>query len=358
MKLTIAWNVWNTYEDVLLGSEIARMQTAETGLFSDLMLISQGGYPEPPTADEARYLDGHHTVAIDETHPMIARHGKFRGVFRVLNGIRHAFELARDRGSDVAVVTNGDAWCLSMERLHALLARPDVARAAVSARVGTVTGLDLNYGAFAPFFDDHFLILNIAECDRLGVFAYDEPRAYRSHFVDYGGIHYMLGALFDERVPPGAFNAYTHVEDGLNHFGEKSAFSLLPWQYQPSLAFLHANCAQEPDLHPLRAALLRHQGLDRFPAVAQYCQRHPAPPGTFASQGECVFYRQTWAQRLAVRLQTLPLDLYYAAGRRLVYDRRARLAAALFGPAADPRPAYARYRGVLPMALASRRRAG
>ena len=355
MKLTIAWNVWNNYQDVLLGSEITRLQNSDAGLFDSLHLISQGGYPEPPSLRESRYLDAYFHISINEELDWLKSHIKYKGVYRVLNGIRHAYQYARRNGCDYAMITNGDAWCLDLRKLERLLSDDAVKRSAVSARIGLVTGLDLSWGSYVPFFDDHFIILNIPLCEQHGVFEYDEPKAYRAHFADFGGIHYMLGALFDERVPLGLFHSYTHEENCVNHFGEKCGYSFLPWQYQPEYSFLHANCAQEPNLHPLRAAMLRFKGLDQYPEVAAYCRSFPSNPHEFGKTAEYVYYRQTLMEHAKINLLWWPRKTYYRALRHLRYKRYTRVKRTHL-PAADPFKYYDLYRNVIPQALASRRR--
>lgn len=357
MKLTIAWNVWKNYDEVLLGSEIARLSERERSRFESLRLIAQGGYEVPPSPAESRHLDAYFHVAIREDYPAIKIHGKYKAAYRVLEGLKNAYRYAAENGSDYALVTNADAWCLDHDRLAALLEDPEVRRCAISARVGKVTGLWLSWGDYVPVFDDHFLIINVAECRRHGVFDYDEPKTYRCHFPGYGGIHYMLGALFDERVPPGLFNAYTDLSDCVNHFGEPSGFSLLPWQFQPSYAFLHANCAQEPFLHPLRAEQLRLYGLDRFPEAGAYCARHPRGRAVAADR-----------ERGYAFLRRTPLDALRCAAifglKRLnhAYQRHVVHRAWLKHenrPRSDGRMGalshYDRYAHVLPPTLASRR---
>ena len=140
MKLTIAWNVWNNYEDLLLGSEIARLQNEELGVFDTLHLISQGGYPKPPSNRESRYIDGHFLIEIQENLKLLEIHVKYRASLRVLEGLRHAYEYARQKGDDYALVTNGDAWCLDIRKLKRLLQEDGVKQSALSARIGLVTG--------------------------------------------------------------------------------------------------------------------------------------------------------------------------------------------------------------------------
>lgn len=355
MNLTVVWNVWNNYQDTLLGSEMVRLANQEKQRFKKLFLVSQGGYCIAPSEAQMRYLDQHLEVVIDEENALIDYHPKYRGVFRVLNGLRQAYEVALAQGSDFAVVTNADAWCLDLDKLAALLERRDVRESAVSARIGLVTGLDINFGAYVPFFDDHFIVLNIALCRQYNVFNYKEPKAYKAHLSGFGGIHYMLGAIMDERVPIGLFNAYTNLADCVNHFGEKSGFSLLPWQYQPSHAFLHANCEQEPDLHPLRAGMLRLHGLDRFPAIRAYCELYSAE-NVMAVEGDYVYYRQTWKEKLIVQRGIFSYRVYQWLLRKVRYNFYAPTRAKIAGERSDALQYFDAYSGVLPLALASRRR--
>ena len=292
MKLTVAWNVWSNYLDTALGSEIVRLENEQQHLFEALHLISQGGYPEPPTRAQSQYLDGHFDVAYPEV-PLIQAHAKFKGVFRVIEGIQKAYEYASAHGDDFALVTNGDAWPLSLLKLNAVLQSSAVQNAAVSMRVGSLTGLSINFGNRVPLFDDHFIILNVAKCKTLGVFAYDHSaRFFRPHFGHMGGIHYILCCWADQRVPEGAFHIYTDVADTVNHYGDWMGWNLLPWQYQLSTGFLHANCAQVPTLNTLRAAFLHDLGFTRYPLVARYYQDTAPDPHAFTRRHGVLVYKK------------------------------------------------------------------
>lgn len=352
MKITIAWNVWDNYEDVLLGSEIARRCNDESRLF-ELRLISQGGFPVPPSPEEAQYLDCHLSVTYDKSNLILNAHVKYAGVLRVLGGVRQAFEYGRANNSDFVIITNADAWLLDLHKLHSLLSRSDVGSAAIAARVGPATGLNLNYGACAPFFDDHFIILNVPLCERYSVFTHANPKYFRSHFPLYGGIHYALIALMDECVPPGKFLAYTDLRDCVNHYGENSGFSLLPWQFQPSYAFLHANCFQEPLLHALRAENLRFRGLDRFPKVREYCNRHPGHDRDFRRKAGYVVFRKPFEPR--VRMAALQRRIVDSVRRRIGYPKVAELNRRLGGYERNSLVFFDSYKHVLTMDIATRR---
>ena len=355
MKLAIAWNVWNNYEDLLLGSEIVRLQNEEFSVFDSLHIISQGGYPEPPSNDQSLYIDQHFSISINIDHRFIQQHTKFRAMFRVLKGAQHAFQYASQQGCDYALVTPADSWCLDIRKMADLLEDPVVKHSAWSARIGLVTGLDLCWGSYVPWFDDHFMILNIPLCEKYGVFDYDEPRAHDPHFFDFGSIHYVWNALIDERVPQGLFNPYTHMEDCVNHFGEKSGLGLLPWQYQPKYNFLHANCFEEPNLHSLRAELLSFKGLDRYPAVLEYCKQFKSDSRQFLKSDEYVFYRQTWMEKARVAAHWLPRRLYWKALKQLKYQTYVQVKGEL-NAGFDPIKYYDLYEDVLPYSLTSRRR--
>jgi len=274
MKITLAWNVWNNHDDVLLGSEIVRYDNKINSVFDKIELISQGGYDIPPNIQQQKYLDQYYHISEGKGLNMLEKHPKYAGVYRVLDGIKNAYYHALKNNSDYAVVTNGDAWLFSLEKLKGLLNRADVSGSAISARVGKMTGMLLNYGRYAPFFDDHFLVLNIRKCKKYSVFNYETPKAYNANFADFGGVHYMLGCLMDERVPQGMFNSYTDMNDCINHYGEQSGLSLLPLQYQASFNFLHANCKQDESLHHLRAEYIRHFGFGELPECKKYYHQY------------------------------------------------------------------------------------
>lgn len=331
MKLTIAWNVWNNYLDTALGSEIVRCENDARRTFDALHLVSQGGYPEPPSPEYARYLDAHVPVAYPEGLPLLEVHAKFKGVFRVLEGMQRAFRDAAARGDDFVVVTNGDAWFLDVVKLRSLLQSERVQRAAVSMRVGWLTGLAVNFGNRVPLMDDHFMIFNVAECTRLGVFDYDHSaRFFRSHFGHMGGMHYLLMCFLNERVPAGAFHVYSALEDTLNHYGDFTGWNLLPWQYQPSFGFLHANAAQVPSLHRLRAAFLHDLGYTRYPLVRKYWEETAPDPALFRRRRGVLVYKKPVRRALREALYWLPYRCYTACMRPWY----ARQYAAL--PASDP----------------------
>ena len=353
MKLTIIWNVWDNYQDTLLGSEIARLSNNKKKLFAQLKLYTQGGYKTPPSKFELKYLDGHLNVSINDRHPLIKFHKKYRGVFRILNGIRQAYDTAVGDGADFAIVTNGDAWCLNLKLLKKLLLRKDIFDNAVSTRIGNVTGLDINFGKYVPFFDDHFMILNINLCQKHKVFNYSEPKAYDSHFVHFGGIHYLLGNMMDERVPQGFFNAYTDLTDCVNHFGERSGYSLLPWQYQPEFSFLHANCHQDPNLHSLRASMLRHHKLDRFPQCNLYCNKYPKN-SKIKTKGDYVFFNQSIKDKLFIFMAIFPHKIYHMLLRNFKYNKYNNLKSVLLNNSETSIKYYNNYNDIYPISIASR----
>ncbi len=296
MKLTVAWNVWDNYLDVALGSEILRRENEQTKHFQELHLISQGGYPEPPSREYAQYLDGHFFVAYPDV-PLIAFHVKYKGVLRVLEGIQRAFRYAEVRGHDFVLVTNGDAWPLSIEKLFRILSDPAVTEAAVSMRVGSLTGLELNFGSRVPLFDDHFIILNVRECTTSGVFDYDHSaRFFRPHHPS--ALHYLLCLFVDQRVPAGKFHIYSDISDTMNHYGDWMGWNLLPWQYQLSTGFLHANCAQVFSLNALRAAFLNDLGFTRYPLVARYYRDVVPDPLLFTRRNGMLVYKKPLSRRV------------------------------------------------------------
>lgn len=356
MNLTIAWNVWSNYADLLLGSEIARLENDRVRAFERLHLISQGGYPEPPSAEQARYLDTHQVVTVDESIDYIKNHPMGGAYHRVLTGLKLAYDWASMAGSDFALVTNADAWCLDLMKLKRLLEREDIARSAVSVRIGLVTALEMTFGDFVPFFDDHFIIVNVRRCRELGVFAYQgTPKTYEAHFLGYGGIHYLFIPYLDEVVPPGMLHVYSDSSDCLNHFGERSGYSLLPWQYQPAFGFLHSNDHEEPAVGLLRAELFRHLGLAAYPAVGGYCEGRSAATAGFSYTADGVHFRQPWHRRAKIRILFEVIRSYYRVLRLLKYKRFAAVKQQLCGGDRGTLVYFERYWDVLPLTLSSRR---
>lgn len=320
MKITIAWNVWNNYLDTALDSEILHLENQSKRVFDELHLISQGGYPEPPTDTYSQYLDDHFFIDCPKI-PLLEVHPKFVGVFRVIEGIQKAFIYAKKHNHDYAVVTQGDAWFLSVEKLYNLLLKEEITRAAVSARTGLVTGLELNFGSCVPIFDDHFIILNIKECLKHNVFDYDHSaKFFRPHFGHIGGIHNILCCLVDQRVPRGKFYIYTFMADAISQYGDYCGWRLLPWQYQPSTGFLHANCAQMPALNGLRAVLLHDFGYTKYPLIKEYYEKVSPDFTKFTRRHGVVVYKRKLRRKINTALYWQMRKLYHSFLRRK-YER-------------------------------------
>ncbi|HKZ56336.1 MAG TPA: hypothetical protein VJ024_01395 [Thermodesulfovibrionales bacterium] len=320
MKITIAWNVWNNYLDTALGSEILRLENQSKGIFDELHLISQGGYPEPPSGKYSQYLDGHFFVDYPKV-PLIEVHPKFVGVFRVIEGIQKAFRYAEQHHHDFAVITNADGWFLSIEKLYGLLRKEELQNAAVSMRIGLVTGLELNFGSCVPLFDDHFMILNVRECQKHRVFDYDHSaRFFAPHFGHMGGIHNILCCFTEQRVPKGKFYIYTSMEDALGQYGDYCGWRLLPWQYQPSTAFLHANCAQMPSLNGLRAAFLRDFGYTKYPLIKEYYEEVSPDCKKFIRRHGVLVYKRDIKRKTIITLYWQIRKIYHHFLRRK-YER-------------------------------------
>jgi len=311
-KLLIAWNVWNNYEDLEIGSEIARELNRRTNAFEKLTIISQGGYPDPPSENQQQHLDEHCFINVDERWPLVSVHKKFFGIYRVLEGIANAYRKGIEYGTDFALITNSDAWALDFQKLKALLSRREINKSAVALRVGQNCGNNLNVGSFAPFFDDHFIILNISNCKQLKIFESSwPPKVYSTPFIQFGSMHYLLYALCNEIIPPGHLSAYTFLRDAVNHYGEFSGSNLLPWQYQPSFGFLHANCDQVSKLHPLRASMLRKFKLDSLPKAQRYCSRYSNGTLPIKENGEFVYYRRRIFSKLFAHMLKAKARLQY-----------------------------------------------
>lgn len=355
MKLLMAWNVWDNYSDLLLGSEIASMQNDELKVFNSLNIISQGGYKYPPNKDQSKYIDKHYDIEIDETNRFIELDSKFKGMLRVLRGIENAYQHALQIQSDYVLVTNADAWCLDLSKLKELLLDKRISNSAISARVGRVSGLDINWGDYVPFFDDHFIIINVAICKQNRVFEKNIYNFFEPNFGEYGGIHYALFAMMDEIIPEGLFYAYTDMSDCLNHFGELSGLSLLPWQFQPSLGFLHANCEQEFSMHSLRAKTLSHLNLDRFPNVGEYCTKYSSSKINFIFVKNLPAFKVSLKSKLTTHIFFSIYDLLRDLLMHLSYKKYNKLKYKIINKGQFQIQNYKRYRKVGSFLLTQRR---
>ncbi|MDB4794822.1 hypothetical protein OAG73_01315 [bacterium] len=354
MNVTIAWNVWNNYLDLKLGSEIARSINDEGRIFSKLNLISQGGHPDPPSDSDAKYIQKHFDISFDKNNSYIQNHIKYKGVNRVLRGILNAYKYASKVGSDFVVITNGDAWFLDLIKLKELFNHEKVKSSAISTRVGLVTGLDISWGNYVPFFDDHFIILNVPLCEKHGIFKKNRFKSFDPNLGNYGGIHYFLYALMDEIVPPGLFYPYTDLSGCVNHYGENCGFSLLPWQYQPKYGFLHANCEQEPFLHPLRAALLRRLKLDSYTETKKYCQDYPANNQIVAGMYSPKF-RISLKDKLKIILPDIVNDILKDFLKEIKFKKFNKMKSLAYGRNVDPITHYNHYRCVKGLLISQRR---
>ncbi len=278
-KITYALNVWNTYGEILLNFEILKKLNEGKKLFAEINCISMGGYPEPPSPKDSIY-----SVHYNIPTPQIAtgRHNKYQALYRVLEGFKFAYKIALERGDDFVIVTNSDAWILDIDKFHQLLSSPKMQDCAIGCRIGVLTGLKLNMGPMLPQIDDHFLVINVKQCQKFKVFDYDTTvKCYHSKFEEIGGIHNVLGQLFCTRVPEDKLYIYSHADTSIGQYGDYSGWNLLPWQLELENMFLHANCMQLNDLHFLRAALLRHLKLDRFEHIKSYCAEYPIKSSPF-----------------------------------------------------------------------------
>tara|TARA_B100001175_G_C19485942_1_gene629796 strand:+ start:251 stop:1315 length:1065 start_codon:yes stop_codon:yes gene_type:complete len=310
MKLNIFWNVYDNYFDSLLGSEIIYNLNKEYNSFEELKLYSQGGYHVAPEKHHLKYLEEHFNIEINENHELIKIHQKYKGVLRVLNGIKNAYKVSLKNNADFAIVTNADSWFLDIEELKNLLNQENTLNNSISMRVGIVSGLEINYGDYIPFFDDHFMILNINLCKKHKVFEHLNLDEFNPHFVNYGGIHYMIGTLLDQIVPQNQLNIYTNLLECVNHYGERSGFSLLPWQYDPNLSFLHANCHQEDYLNYLRASILKQKGLDNFVFSKAYCNSFKNHK-LINSNRKFVYFKKTIKNQILFLINYYPIKLYH-----------------------------------------------
>ncbi len=270
MKVTFAWQVYNNYDDVLYSSEIIYNLNLRNKCFKNLAQISQGGYEEPPTKIQTKYLNKHFNISVDTNNILVKKYKKHIGILRLIKGYENAFKFAETNKSDFLIISNADSCILDIQPLYEILKSKKMSNSCLGIRKGYIGGISFNSGSYVPFFDDHFLIFNIRQCKLEKVFKYKELKFLDNTFIDFFGIHYFIKCFLDERVPSHKVFEYTNLLDAVNHYGENCGPSLLPIQFQKKLKFLHANTTHSKKINKLRAFYFKLYNLDEFEETKKY----------------------------------------------------------------------------------------
>tara|TARA_Y100000768_G_C23959243_1_gene674422 strand:- start:373 stop:1443 length:1071 start_codon:yes stop_codon:yes gene_type:complete len=273
MNVTFAWQVYNNYDDVLYTSEIVENLNKENKFFKDLFQISQGGFEIPPSKLQSKYLNKHFNIDIESNNELVKKFKKHIGILRLVKGYKNAFIYANKKKSDFLIISNADSCILDLKPLYNILKSNKMSECCIGIRKGFIGGISFNSGSFVPFYDDHFLIFNIEECNKYKVFDYLELNFWENTLIDFFGIHYFIKCFLDERVPPGKVYEYTNLQDTVNHYGENCGSSLLPIQFQKKLKILHANTTHNKKIDRLRAAYFKLYKFDRYKEISNYVQK-------------------------------------------------------------------------------------
>ena len=274
MKVCFAWQVYNNYDDVLYTSEILYNLNKKNKLFDKLLQISQGGYKDPPTKIQSQYLNNHFNIYIDTNNELIKKFNKHIGILRLIEGYKNAFRFAEENESEYLIISNADSCILDIKPLNNILQSEKMKMSCVGIRKGYIGGIGFNSGSYVPFFDDHFLIINIKECKLQKVFEYDNLKFLNNTLIDFYGIHYFIKCFLDERIPANKVYEYTNLLDTVNHHGEHCGSSLLPIQFQKSLKFLHANTTHSKKIDSLRANYFKLYNFDEFQETKKYINKY------------------------------------------------------------------------------------
>lgn len=292
-KIGVFWNVYDNYNDILLGSEILRHFESTNEYFAQIMLWAGGGYHLPPDETQKQFLDQYFNIELHPSIDLQDAHSKYTGCYRVLAGLIKALELGNENALDYIIVTNGDAWLLDAKKLENLIKRKSVAEHLISVRSAPGHGLWLDNFSYSPYIDDHFMIFNLKKIkshhiDMLKLLSISKPI-----FLFDGGIHYFLLHMFEKTFSAGDVSVYCDGSTCVNHYGEFCGGSLLPLNYQIDTAFLHANCAQVDSLHSIRAKFLIFHKLNTLDYCGAYCEKYISSTDPGINKLRQVFKRRT-----------------------------------------------------------------
>lgn len=273
-KISILWNLWNNFEDLLLGSEIASNFKKINNKYDEIYLWGSSRCPILPKKKYTQYLDDYIQIELPRKLNFNDKHLKIKAAYSVLKGFLLAIDKSIKLNLDYAIITNVDAWMLDSQKLINLLESKVVNENSISIRSYYGSGLfskDINY---FPYIDDHFIIVNIKKFNPNNLKKMTKIINKFPLFLNDGGIHYLLLNIFESCLDHNKLGIYNSGDFCLNHYGEKTYGTLIPLQYQSNTAFLHANCSQVEELHAIRAKFLMYHHLYNLKFCKKYCTKH------------------------------------------------------------------------------------
>lgn len=297
MKILVSINVWNEFEDMKLMSEILKLENSNKKIFKNLDIVASSGFPDKPNKEELRYIDKFNKI--DNTkiknYKLVKEFGeKYESHFRILENYVEIYNYSLQNNYDFIIFTNADAWILNLNKLKELLERKDIIQTAVSLRVGNVVGTDITSYNFIPFFDDHYVIMNMSKCKELNILKNLPKILYDPIFVEYGGFHYQFQIFWEEIVPVGYLNYYTDMNNSLNHYGEASGMTTIPFQYDIKFDFMHSNSSKLKKLHYLRVKILKKFNFNKYPNCSDYCLKYKDNKNKYKEVYKIPFFKDTF----------------------------------------------------------------
>ena len=318
MKLLISWNSWSNYDDILINSEMCR-ELNKNKIFSKLYLCAQSAYKNSPTNKQLTYLNKFFKIKTELDNVKNIDVNKTLVPARIFAGYKIAYEYALEKGCDFAIVTNADAWFLNFKKLKKLLLNNKVQEACISSRVGKLTYLFSNFGTYAPFFDDHFLIININECKKYNIFKSIDLNLENS--IYNGGFDYQFLKFLDFYVPKNKHYIYSDMSKSTNHFGGKNNCSLLPFIYENQFGFLHANVAVDNYLHYLRAKIIELNNLNNTKFTKIYCDQYSSKSNYYHEFDGSVYFKPLLSYKIKIFFYIILRQFYYSFLRIFKYNK-------------------------------------
>lgn len=303
MKLLYSINLWEEFDDLLLGSEIIKMQNKNSNTFDEIKIIAQSGSDIKPNKEQLKHVDEYYKIPRLKRDPKNRAQETFEKYFismRILSSYQRAYNKGVLYNCDFAIVNNADSWVLDINKIHKVLKDKKINESAVSLRIGKVLGTNIALGDFVPYYDDHFLIINIKVCKKLNLFNRDLSLYRDPIFLNYGGFHYMLQLYLEELVPKKYFNAYTDMSESYNHYGERSGMVIVPFQFQKDLSLMHANCHSFKKLHFLRAKMLEIYRLDQFENTSKYIKKYNSKKIKIVMEREKCFFKKNFFNKIMI----------------------------------------------------------
>ena len=319
MNITIGWNCWSNYEDVLLGSEILKQLNKEN-IFDKLEIIAHSGYNEPPSEQQQTYLNKFYkiTTILDKKENINVN--KILAPARIFNGYKIAYKHALNNKCDYAIVTNADSWFLSLKKLKILLNDTRVLNSCISTRVGKLTYLFSEYGSYTNFYDDHFFIINVRNCKKYNVF--DFTKYDFSDCLYMGGIDYQISKFINIKIPKEKHFIYSDMSKSTNHYGFKSNSSLLPYTYDDEFEFIHANVAIDDYLHSLRAKILKEKSLNKMKYTNDYVNKYLVNKNIFSIKKNNIFFKKPLLLSIRIIIYLFLRRILYFFLRNFFYNKK------------------------------------